>query len=188
MKKLSVVFVMLLVAVSIFQTVSGQIQIFGKYTENGAIEPDFNVFGYGPKLDSLGKFKISYFALVEEKWAEGLIGVSYSPTKWCELGLQVGIETISSLYRTSGSVWIGNDKVSFFTCVERGIGADNWWYKSTVAYTFNKNVSLGLLSWRYNGTGVIAKYTINGVSVWVNPAYDFEIKVKRLTVGLDFKI
>jgi hypothetical protein len=184
MRKLLVVFLL----VVNFSNVNAQIQIFGKYTENGKIEPDFNVFGYGAKLDTGGQFKISYFFLVEEKWAEGLVGFSYTPTKWCELSLQIGIETVSSLYRTSSSIWLGNNKVSFFTCIEKGVGHDNWWYKSTLEYSLNKSVSLGLISWRYNGTGVSLKYTLNGVSVWVNPAYDLEFKVKRFTIGLNLKI
>jgi hypothetical protein len=187
MKKILVVIVILL---SFSAASFSQIQIFGKYTDGKEIEPDINVFNYGPKIDSAGKFKITYFALVEKAWAEGLIGVSYSPTKWCELGLMFGLESTPSLYRFSGSIWMGNDHLAFATCLEKGDGADNWWYKSTLSYSPNKKLALGLMSWRYNGTGVFLKYNFTkpGLSLWANPAYDLEFKAKRLTVGLDIKI
>ncbi len=101
-----------------------------------------------------------------------------------------GIETNPALYRLSGSIFMGNDKIAFYTCLEKGDGRDNWWYKSVLGYSPNKHLSFGAMSWRYNGTGVFLKYnhSKSGLSIWLNPAYDFEFKAKRLTLGLDIKI
>lgn len=186
MKK-AVIFCMLIAVTTVAMS---QVQIFGKYTaETGKTEPDINIFGYGPRLDSAAKLKITYFALVEKTWAEALVGIAYSPAPWCEIGIMIGLETVPSAYRLSSSIWLGNDKTSFSACVEKGDGRDNWWYKSTAAYNLNANWSAGLMSWRYNGTGVFVKYTTNRkLSFWANPAYDLEFNQKRLTVGVDIKI
>jgi len=101
-----------------------------------------------------------------------------------------GLETAPSIYRLSGSVYLGNDHVFFSTCLEKGDGRNNWWYKSALGYSPSKKFSLGLISWRYNGTGIFLKYnaTKPGVSFWINPAYDLEFKTQRLTIGMDIKI
>ncbi len=67
MKRLFVLAALLL---SVSTLTFSQIQIFGKYTAGEQIEPDINIFGYGPKLDTAGKIKLTYFALVEKAWAE----------------------------------------------------------------------------------------------------------------------
>lgn len=184
MKLFAFLFVILL-SVSSFS----QIQMFGKYTPKGTIEPDINVFGYAKKLDSTGTFKLSYFALVEESWAEGLIGISYSPTKWCELGLMLGIESVPTLYRVSTSIWLGANKTSFAACFEKGDGKDNWWYKSTLKQELGERFALGLISWRYNGTGLLLEYkTKHDLVFWLSPAYDIEFAENRLVIGMDIKI
>lgn len=184
--------VALLVALLGFATISfSQVQIFGKYTPGGSVEPDINIFGYAGKINESGTLKLTYFALVEKAWAEALVGISYSPTKWCELGLQAGIESAPSIYRFCGSVFLAlSSKTTFFTCVEKGDGRNNWWYKSTLSYCPKEKFSFGLMSWRYNGTGIFLKHTFmkDKFGLWVNPAYDLEFKTERFTVGLDIKI
>jgi len=168
-----------------------QIQLFAKFTPGESVSPDINIFGYAGKINKSGSLKLTYFALVEKSWAEGLIGISYAPAKWCELGLQVGIESAPSVYRVSGSVFLAlNSKTTFFTCMEKGDGKNNWWYKSTLSYCPKEKFSFGLMSWRYNGTGVFLKHTFlkGKLGLWINPAYDLEVKTERFTVGLDIKI
>lgn len=175
-----------------FSVVSfSQIQMFAKFTPGESVSPDINIFGYAGKINKSGTLQLTYFALVEKSWAEGLIGVSYAPVKWCELGFQVGIETTPSLFRLCGSVFLAlSDKATFFTCVEKGKGDDNWWYKSTLSYCPKEKFSFGLMSWRYNGTGIFLKHTFlkGKLGLWINPAYDFEFKTERFTIGLDIKI
>ncbi len=164
-----------------------QLQAFGKYTEGGEVTPDINFFGYATKLDSAGKFQVTYFALVEPGWAEGMIGLSAKTADWLELGVMFGIETVPSIWRGAASVWMGKGKYSFYTCVEKGKGADNWWYKSVATYTANPNISFGAMSWRYSGTGPYFKYTHtkSGLGLWVNPVRDFEFQKYRVLIGVD---
>ncbi|MCX6795600.1 MAG: hypothetical protein NT165_02670 [Candidatus Falkowbacteria bacterium] len=187
MRKLVMLVSLFIVSLNSF----AQIQVFEKIAKGAKPAIDINFFGYG-KIDTSAnaKFKMTYFALVEEKWAEGLVGVSYTPVKWCEIGLSAGIESVSSLYRVSASIWLGNDKFSFFSCVEKGEGRDNWWYKSVANYNVNKNISLGLMSWRYNNTGLFLKYNNVrfGVSPWVNVGRDLEFGINRISYGLDIKL
>lgn len=185
MKKILFSVLLLIIVISAFS----QIQLFTKFTENGQVEPDINFFGYGQKLNQTGSLKLTYFALVERAWAEGLVGVSYSPISWCELGIMGGIETIPSAYRGAASIYLTNKKISFSTCLEKGIGVDNWWYKSFILYSVNKKVSVGVMSWRFNVTGPYLEYFTNkGISFWTNFGTDFETKEKRAIVGLNIKI
>ncbi len=182
--------ILIFVAIFIFCIpVFSQIQVFTKYTDGGQVEPDINFFGYGPELNKTGSVKLSYFGLVEKAWAEGLLGVSYSPVKWCELGLMGGIETNPNIWRTSVSASLNSKKLSFSTCWELGGGHNNWWQKTVLGYTLNEQFQVGLMSWRFNGTGPFIKYsTSNGINLWVQPGYDFEFGKKKLVVGVDVKI
>lgn len=191
MKKVFLFFLLLSGLLPIFAT--AQIQIFGKYTPGPGegIEPDINIFGYAGSINKSESLKLTYFALVEKSWAEGLVGISYTPIEWCELGFQFGLETTPSIYRLCGSVFLAlNSKTTFFLCAEKGDGRDNWWYKTILSHCPKSRFSFGIMSWRYNGTGVFVKYTFlkDKIGLWVNPAYDFEFKTKRMTIGLDIKI
>ena len=191
MKRTVITFSSIFLAIIAWPTLtSAQIQIFGKYTQNAQVAPDINVFGYGQKIDSAGKLKIAYFALVEKSWAEGLAGVIYSPLKCLELGVYSGIETNPALWRLASSIWLGTGKFSFFAWGEKGSGADNWWYKGVISYTVSKNFSAGLMSWRYNSTGIFLKFNDqkHKIKPWINLGRDLEFKVNRLTLGLDLKI
>lgn len=194
----------LLIIVSVLMlTLSGyaqnQLQAFGKYTEGGEVTPDVNFFGYAKKLDSAGKFQVTYFALIEPGkkgklgqedtpgWGEGMVGLSAKLFPWCELGVMFGLETVPSTWRGAASIWLGQGKYSFYTCVEKGIGTGNWWYKSVATYTANPNFSFGAMSWRYSGTGPYFKYTHtkSGLGLWVNPVRDFEFQKNRVLIGVD---
>lgn len=168
-------------------TAMSQVQIFGKYSE-GSVTPDINVFGYGPKLDSSGKFRMIYFALFEQNWAEGIVGVNYSPRSWVEFGLGIGMEQNPALYRLTANIWLGKDMFSFFTWVEKGDGKDNYWYKSVLGYAITPKFTAELIAWRFNGVGLSPKLKLNNFSIWAFPAYDFESKNKNMTFGVDIKI
>jgi hypothetical protein len=184
MKKLIVLLTALILSAVSFS----QVQLFGTYTEGGSINPDINVFGYGPSFGSDEKFKLTYFILAEKNWAEGIVGVNYSPQKWIEFGLGVGIEQNPALYRVAANVWMGSGKFSFFTWIEKGDGRDNYWYKTVLGYSLSKRFSLEMIGWRFNGSGLSLKTNFNNFSLWVFPAYDLEFDKKRITLGIDIKI
>ncbi|QQR50266.1 hypothetical protein IPF86_04305 [Candidatus Nomurabacteria bacterium] len=169
--------------------VSGQVQVYGRYTLDGTIEPDVNVFISKPFSDS-SKFSFTSFTLVEQNWAEALVGLSYSPKSWLNIGLSAGIEHNPALYRFAGSVWLGKDRSSLLFLWEKGDGNDNYWYKTTALYDISTKVSLGAIAWRFHGIGPVAIYNVRKLDskFWVMPAHDFEFNENRVMFGVDIGI
>ncbi len=168
---------------------SGQVEVYGRYTVNGTIQPDINVFTSKAFSDS-SKFSFTSFTLVEQNWAEALVGISYSPTSWLNIGLSTGIEVNPALYRLAGSIWLGKDKSSLLFLWEKGDGNDNYWYKVTALHDVSKRVSLGAIAWRYHGIGPVVFYGVKKLDskFWVMPAHDFEFKENRVIFGVDIGI
>lgn len=164
-----------------------QLGIYGRYTDSRKVEMDFNF--YGTKKISK-KVNLTTFLLVEKTWSEALVGISYSPKDWIEFGASIGIEQNSALYRTAAFVWLGKGKTSFLSLWEKGDGADNYWYNSTLSYKFKEKFSLGIRTWRYHGTGPVATYTVKKLDtkVWLVPAYDFESSKQRVMLGISVKL
>ncbi|MFZ2205383.1 MAG: hypothetical protein WAV23_02235 [Minisyncoccia bacterium] len=183
MKKLIMVLICSFTAV----VAHSQVEIFGRYTLDGKVEPDINIFGT-KKISE--KFNLTYFALIEEQWSEGLIGFSYAPKSWLELGLSAGVEHNPAILRFGGSIWIGKGKTSLLILGEQGSGKDNYWYKTVLAYKTSDHLTLGAIAWRFHGVGPIVSYTPkkSNVTIWLSPAYDIESKAKRLIAGLAIKI
>lgn len=68
--------IVVLISVIIFSlSSSAQVSVFGKLTGN-TVSPCITVFGT-KKISE--KFVFTYFALVNQKWAESQIGIAYSP-------------------------------------------------------------------------------------------------------------
>lgn len=189
MKK--VLLISLLLSISTLAIGQMTVQVYTRILEgeNGKIlvEPDVNI--YGQKfLNKKATMGIWGFALVEKGWAEAYGGLLYSPAKWVEITVGAGIEQCPALYRLSANVWMGGKGISFLLATEKGDGPDNWWYKAMLKYRL-KNWNLGLMSWRFHGTGPLLEYTPTKIAtIWVNPVYDFEFKVTRLVIGVDIKI
>lgn len=181
MKKLFLLVVFAFFSASIFSQT--QVEVFGKLVE-GTVTPDINVFAT-KKISE--KVSLTAFTLVEEKWSEALVGVTYCPTSNLELGLSAGIEQNEALYRLGGSVWIGSGKTSLLILVEKGDGLDNYWYKSVVNYKVSEDLSVGISAWRFHGIGPVLKLAIKDLDckVWINPAYDLEVNKTKIMLGLD---
>jgi len=180
-----------LVAIMLFclyvLTSYAQVGMYGRYTINGKVEPSFNF--YGEKKIS-EKVNLTYFALIEEKWSEALVGLSYSPVKWISLGLSTGIEHNPAIIRFGGSIWIGKDKTSLLMLGEKGDGRDNYWYKTVLSYKASEQLTFCAMAWRFHGIGPVIKYTPkeSDLTIWVMPAYDLEVNAKRIILGLSVKI
>jgi hypothetical protein len=169
----------------LFTTVSFSqktLEVFGR-TNNKTIVPDVNF--YGEKKIS-EKVSLTLFMLVEQKWSEGLVGISYSPSKWISIGASAGIEHNDALYRFGGMVWMGKGKFSLLLLGEKGNGTNNYWYKNTFSFQCSEKFSLGARAWRYIGVGPVATYEIKKLDskIWIMPAYDFEAKQSRLALGM----
>lgn len=183
MKNLIIILILVVVSIS----ASAQVEVYGRYTSGGTIEPNINIFGTKKISD---KLNLTYFALVEEKWSEALVGFAYAPKKWLELGLSSGVEHNPAILRFGGSIWVGKGKNSLLVLLEQGKGKDNYWYKAKLSRNLSETISIGAMAWRFHGLGPIVKYTPkkSDLTFWILPAYDPEFKAKRLMVGVSIKI
>lgn len=168
-------------------SVSAQVSMYQRYTMGGTSEMDINIFGT-KKVSS--KLDLTYFALVEEKWSEALIGISYSPKKWIGFGLSAGIEHNPAILRFGSTIWAERGANSLLFLLEKGEGKDNYWYKLILARKLSETVTLEATAWRFHGMGPLVKYTPKKsyLTFWTLPAYDPEFKAKRLMVGVSIKI
>jgi hypothetical protein len=166
-----------------------QVTIYSRYGHKSEkITPCVTVFGVKKITEKMG---FTYFALVNNTWAEAQIGLTYSPAKWISVGLSGGFEQNPELYRFGGSIWMGKGKASIIVLAEHGDGVDNYWYKSVAAYKLTDNFSLGAVAWRFHGIGPIVKLGIKKLdaNLWLVPAaYDFEFKNWNSMLGIDIKI
>lgn len=180
--------VLILVVIMSFSLFS-QLSLYVKYSEGGKTAPGAAIFGTKPIID---KVSFTYFVLVQEKWAETMIGAAYAPVDWLEIGINAGFEQNPALFRAGASIWLGNSQVSFLTLLEKGDGKDNYWYKSTVSCkplpTALPALSLGIRAWRFNGIGPFIEYKPNEIKFWLLPAYDFEKNTSNIIAGIDIKL
>ena len=154
---------------------------------------DFNVFMTG-KLFGSKKLSFTGFFLSEKSWFEQLVGVDYAPNNWLSIGLSGGIENNPALYRLGASLWLGKGKMSWLTCLEKGDGGQNYWYKSTLAIETAKHFTAGILIQRFAGLGPYFEYHVASkvssglrLAPWLTPLYDLETGTGRVMAGFDFK-
>ncbi len=182
--------VVIITAVCLYTLTSyAQLEMYGRYTINGKMEPAVDLHGE-TKISE--KVHLTYFALVEEKWQEALIGVSYSPIKWINLGLSTGtgIEQNHAIIRFGGNIKLSKGKTSLLMLGEKGAGKDNYLYKTVLSYKASEQFTVCAVAWRFHGIGPVVKYTPKK-SDWAisfMPAYDPEFKEKRMILGLSLKI
>lgn len=167
--------------------VSAQVSVFSKLSlESGKVTPTMTIFGSKPISEKVG---FTYFALVNQGWAEAQLGLSYSPVSFVQFGLSCGLEQNPSLFRTGGSVWLGKGKTYFLTLLEKGKGAENYWYKITLNQKISEKFSLGLRAWRYNGIGPVVEYKTKALKLWVMPTTKFcGDGGRNIMFGVDVKI
>ncbi len=183
MKKVIAVVLMVVLC----SAVSAQVSIFSKVSlETGKIVPTATFFGSKPILNQVS---FTYFALVNQGWAEAQLGLSYSPASFVQFGLSCGIEQNPSLFRTGGSIWLGTGKTSFLTLLEKGEGSENYWYKITLSQKISEKCSLGLRAWRFNGIGPVLEFKHKSLKFWAMPTTSFmKDGGKNIIFGVDVKI
>ena len=186
MKKLIII---ALVALFSAISVSSQVSVFTKFSDNGTTTPCATIFGTKKLAD---KTSFTYFALVTDGWAEAMLGASYAPEAWVSLGLNCGLEQQPEhmSFRAGGSLWLGKGSMSLVALVEKGEGSENYWYKTTAAYSLSKSISIGARAWRFTGFGPLFEYKTGKMisKIWVMPAHNFENNMNNLVVGIDIKI
>lgn len=179
------VFVLLLIAFP-FIAQAQQIELYGRYTKGGKVAADINCYATKKISD---KLSLTFFGLVEKSWGEGLIGLSYSPTNSFSIGASMGIEHGSDKPRFGASMWTSTEKLSLLLLTEKGAGKDNYWYRSNLWYKASDKFTYGATVWRYHGLGPNIRYTIKkAVTLWVMPAYDFEVNEGKAMAGIAVKL
>jgi hypothetical protein len=164
-----------------------QLELYGKYSRNGSVEPIINFNGSKPINK---KFSLTFFALVRKTWSQALIGISYSASKVVTISAGAGIEHGKSAPRYSASVFIKGNHNTLLVLGELGNGKNNFLYKVNAFHQLNEHVIFGATSWRYHGTGPNLRYLFLKLhsTVWLMPAYDFEIEHATLMVGISLKM
>jgi hypothetical protein len=159
-----------------------QLEVYVRYAAHASPAPDLNFFKTRKIMD---KVSLTFFGLVEQKWAEALIGISYSPSDFLTLGISAGMEHGTSDPRFSASIRAAREKVSFLFLGESGSGAGNYLYKTSLFYNYSKWFTFGLTAWRYHGVGANLRLYIPAykITVWAMPAYDIESDAERLIIG-----
>jgi hypothetical protein len=166
-----------------------QLETYGRFNEDGTVEPDINYF-VASKISE--KTEVTFYSQNESGWSEALIGLNHYVKPWFSIGISGGLEHNPAIYRLGASIWMGSDsvKTSFTLMGEKGDGNDNYWYKAIVAHKTSGRINLGAIAWRYHGIGPFLEYKFkkSKFSTWVMPAYDAEYEMKRVIVGIKYKI
>ncbi len=178
----------LIISLLVFQAtlLTAQMSIFTKIQKD-QVDPTVTIFGQKPISE---KFSLVYFGLVSEYWSEAHIGLAWSANSWSQIGLMAGFAQEETLFRVGAFLWLGKGRFSSLTLLEKGIGEDNHWYRIKGLYQSTDNMFLGVQAWRFNGFGPLIEYRITGLesTIWLFPAYNFEIKQTAVTLGIDISI
>jgi len=162
---------------------SAQLELYSKFNNDGSVMPVIDYFG-SKKINE--KFSFTFFGLVREQWGQALIGLSYSPADNILLHVSVGIENGQHIPRHSANIWLKKKNITFLALYELGGGKDNYLYKVDVFHEFSRQISLGIMDWRYHGLGPNFRYTIPKLqsTIWIMPAYDHEERAGRCMLGV----
>ena len=175
--------ILALLLISLPVLAEAQLETYGRYTAGGSVEPNINYFA-SRKITE--KISLTFFGLVEQKWSEALIGVTYFPSKSFSVGASTGIEHGTNSPRFGASIWTAKGKTSFSILGELGSGQANYLYKANLFHKYSDQFTLGVTAWRFHGAGPNFRFTIPKLSstIWSMPAYDFEANRSRLMIGV----
>lgn len=164
-----------------------QLELYGKYTAHGSVEP---VINYNGSKTINSKLSIVFFGLIRKSWSQALIGLSYAPSDMISFSSSMGIEHGTHSPRYASSISIKKNQTSLLVLGEKGSGNDNYLYKIELFHQFTDQFSFGTSAWRYHGLGPNFRFLMPSLqsTIWVMPAYDFEIKQPRVMVGISLKM
>jgi hypothetical protein len=164
-----------------------QLEVYGRYTAGGTVEPDINYF-LSKKITQ--KIALTFFGLVEQKWSEALAGATYSPSSVFSIGASAGIEHGTRVPRFAASIWTGKGSTSLFIWGELGSGKDNYLYKANLFHKYTDRFTLGVTAWRFHGIGPNFRVTVPELlsTIWAMPAFDPEADEVKLMIGISVKI
>jgi len=102
-------------------------------------------------------------ALGSKNWAKAIMGATYSPTPWVDLGLGIGLEQADSPIRISGWARLNQGDVSFCHLFEDG--GSGPWHKTTLTMKVDEYLSIGAIDRSFMGRGAFAEYAISEKNV-----------------------
>ena len=147
----------------------------------------FNVSAYVEK-DVHPYLNVFAFGLVSQNWAQIYGGLQIKTCKYFNFGFGGGIEQTKNLWRTSFSLGLNLEPVSFSGVFE--LGAGGWWFTSTLKFKFNTYFSAGAIAERFSGIGIYLETTLPvpklPIVLWGAPVYDFESKTYGALLGIKF--
>jgi hypothetical protein len=160
-----------------------QLELYGKFNNDGSIEP---IIDYAGTKAINSKLSITFFGLVRKEWSQALIGLSYAASKSVVFSSSIGIEQGKNSPRYSGSIWLEKSKTSLLLLGELGSGRDNYLYKINLFHQLTDQFTIGASFWRYHGLGPNFRLLIPKIqsTIWVMPAYDLEINQARVMTGI----
>ena len=165
-----------------------QLNVFNRYTpESGDNLIVVNYFGQRQLSE---KFSLTYSGLVNETFAEALVGVSYQPSDWISIGFSAGVEKDNG-FRTGQSLILSDGKHLFLLFTEFGEGRRNYFYRGIYNYKINEKITVGANGWRFHGFGPHFTYDLGDklkAKIWISPLYDFEFELTRVVIGTTIKI
>lgn len=172
--------------------------VFLEYQIGDKINPSLNFF--------TGKTFLKYLMLTSDvslniPLTKAVVGLSVKPTSWFMVGAGAGLEVTSLnnkfaarhkdfLPRYEANLFLGGEKLSFFAIIDRGLGVNNYSYKTSVNYQVSENWRLSLMAWRFHGAGLrISSRLKNSASyVLFFPSYDLDSKSFKISLGFSVDI
>ncbi|MFA5889143.1 MAG: hypothetical protein WCW47_02955 [Candidatus Paceibacterota bacterium] len=101
-----------------------------------------------------------------EKWAEGLVGLTFAPVDSIQVAFLVGAETNRKPLRFAGNLWISKGRVTLESSHENG--GSGYWYRYTGTVRLG-SWKLGANSTRFVGTGPYIERSFGPFDLWVAP-------------------
>lgn len=163
------------------------VESFNKVTREGKYTPQVDGQAVSMFTPKVGVFS---WALVNNGWAEAIVGVHYVPTKHLELDLGTGVETDKNPSRLQAGAFLSISRATLYTAYE--IGGSGYWYLAqgnvTVVKKDNASLGVGFRFQRFAGIGprVQVEMPKAHLTVWASgPMFDPEDhKARNVIVGL----
>jgi hypothetical protein len=164
-----------------------QLELYGKFNEKGSMTPIINYNG-SKALNE--KLSITFFGLVRKSWSQALIGVAYSVSDALTVSASAGIEHGKTAPRYSASIFMSKNENTLLVLGELGSGKENYLYKINAFHKVSEVMTFGMTAWRYHGIGPNFRYLIPKahLTLWIMPAYDFEIGQPAVMIGTALKM
>jgi hypothetical protein len=132
-----------------------------------------------------------WFAFTEAKqtYAQAYAGPTYSPKKWLQVGLGIGLEQDQNPLRVGGFLWAGHGRYSLLTIQEHG--GSGRWYRTEANFQALERLGLGAMHQKGYGLGPRIQFQIprSPIVLWAAALRDNDAQTGKRSVhgGLRIK-